>query len=296
MKRLLIIYFSGTGGVKLVADKFEETLLNNDCSVIKHSLDYSEFKINRDTYASLMKEIDLVVLLYAVHAMDAPEPVYDWIDSIPSGNSLPVAVISVSGGGEVWPNTSCRVPVSRALYKKGFIVKYDRMMVMPSNWISKGSDHAVMHVLNKMPEKVVEITEDILTGKIRKTKFKLSSRVLIPISKLEKKQAPKFGRGLQVNDTCIGCGWCAKNCPRENIHLENNRPVFGYKCIICLRCIYGCPKDSIKAKTGSFVVIKTGFDIEAIKKRMDGVPLEPIEKCCKGLVWLGVKNYLLDRD
>jgi ferredoxin/flavodoxin len=295
-KRILIVYFSGTGGVRLVADNFERTLTEAGCTVVKHSLDLCEFKVNRDSYTKLVETMDRVLLIYAVHAMDAPKPVYNWINCIPEGSNLQVAVISVSGGGEVWPNTSCRVSVIKALGRKGYLIDYDRMMVMPSNWISKGSDHAVMHVLNKMPTRVKEISIELLSGQKRSSHFKLSTRLLIPISKLEKKQAHIFGKGLCTTDSCTGCGWCEKNCPNENIVLENKKPIFGNSCIICLRCIYGCPNKSIKAKIANFVVIKTGFDIAEVIKRMTGVPLEPIEKCCKGPLWLGVRNYLLDKD
>jgi ferredoxin len=152
-----------------------------------------------------------------------------------------------------------------------------------------------MHVLNKLPEVSSRISDEILAGKNRRSPFRLGSRILMPLSRMEKKQAAEFGRYLEAGESCSSCGWCEENCPRENIHLENGRPVFGDKCIICLRCIYGCPNRSIKANRGSFVVVKSGFDLETVKNRMEGVPLEPVDKCCKGLLWIGVKNYLEDK-
>jgi ferredoxin len=255
-----------------------------------------EFKHNRDRYFEIVKQVDRVILIYAVHAMDAPAPVYEWIASMPQGAGLPAAVISVSGGGEVWPNTSCRVAAIRALEKMGYSVNYETMMVMPSNWITQGNDHVVMHVLKKLPEVASRISDEILVDINRRSPFRLGTRLLMPLSRMEKKQAAEFGRNLGAGESCSSCGWCEENCPRENIHLEKGRPVFGDKCIICLRCIYGCPNRSIKANKGSFIVVKSGFDLEAIKNRMEGVPLEPVDKCCKGLLWIGVKNYLEDKN
>jgi ferredoxin/flavodoxin len=291
-KRLLIVYFSGTGGTRLVADGFEGAMAERGCDVLKHSLDMQQFKHNRDSYTEIAQQIDRVLLIYAVHAMDAPEPVYEWIAAMPQSAGLPAAVISVSGGGEVWPNTSCRVAVIRALERKGYKVEYETMLVMPSNWITQGNDQVVMHVLNKLPVAVGRISDELLSGKTRRSRFRLSTMLLMPLSRMEKQQTAEFGNNLEADGSCSGCGWCEGNCPRENIQLEYGRPVFGDKCIICLRCIYGCPAKAIRAKKWSFVVVKTGFDLESVRRRMKGVELEPVDKCCKGLLWAGVKKYL----
>lgn len=289
---VLLVYYSGTGGTRLVADCFESTLLDTGCEVMKHSLNINEFNRNRNNYMDTMKQVDRIILLYAVYAMDAPAPVYEWIDCIPGGVGLPVAVLSISGGGEVWPNTSCRVAIKRELMKKGYDPYYENMIVMPSNWITQGSDHVVMHLLNKLPEAVYRIAAEIMSGKKRRSPFRLGTRILMPLSRLEKKQAAEFGRYLEAGVACTGCGWCGESCPRGNIHMENGKPVFGDRCIICLRCIYGCPQKALKARKWDFVVVKSGFDLEAVKKRMEGIPLEPVEKCCKGLIWSGVRRYL----
>lgn len=288
----MIVYYSGTGSTKLAADKFEECIKDRGHDVLKHSLDIKELSANKDKYADIMKNIDRMILIYAVYAMDAPQPVYDWIDVIPVVSKLPTAVISVSGWGEVWPNTSCRVAVIKALERKSYFVHYENMIVMPSNWITQGSDHLVMHILNKMPEKAGKMSDAILAGVKRRTGFKLSTRILMPLSKLEKKQSRIFGENLQAGSSCNGCGWCEKNCPRANIHLKDKRPVFGSQCIICLRCIYGCPQKAITPKKSGYVVIKTGYDLDAVRKRMEGVELQPVDECCKGLVWSGVRKYL----
>lgn len=294
-KRILIVYFSGTGGTRLAAESFEAALKERGCQVLLHSLDSREFRQNRNRYAEITEQMDQILLVYAVHAMDAPEPVYRWITAMPEGKGLKTAVVSVSGGGEVFPNTSCRVAVIKALERKGYTVPYETMVVMPSNWITKGSDHVVMHVLNKLPEATARISDELLAGKGRRSRFRLSTRLLMPLSKVEKKQTAVFGKNLEVEESCSGCGWCMEKCPMENIRLESGRPEFGDQCVICLRCIYGCPAKAIKAAKWSFVVVKSGFDLEAVRRRMEGVTLEPVDRCCKGPLWAGVRNYLEDR-
>ena len=68
--------------------------------------------------------------------------------------------------------------------------------------------------------------------------FELMSKGL---GKSHARRAKKFA----ANDDCIGCGICAKICPRKNIEMRDGRPVFGVNCIGCLSCVQYCPKDAI---------------------------------------------------
>jgi ferredoxin len=71
------------------------------------------------------------------------------------------------------------------------------------------------------------------------------------------------------------------------------KPKFSDRCIICTRCVYGCPSSAIKAKGP--LALKHGFDLEAVERRMKGVELKPVGQC--GKVWYnkGVRDYLLDK-
>ena len=80
------------------------------------------------------------------------------------------------------------------------------------------------------------------------------------------KRAEKFS----VNDSCVGCGTCVSLCPRGNIKLENDKPVFGIDCIGCLSCIQFCPKQAINI--GSVTESRERFPNPRVK------PLELTEK------------------
>lgn len=52
---------------------------------------------------------------------------------------------------------------------------------------------------------------------------------------------------LRVEESCIGCGLCAKKCPVQAIEMRNNRPVWvKVKCVMCLGCLHRCPKFAIQ--------------------------------------------------
>ena len=116
------------------------------------------------------------------------------------------------------------------------------------------------------------------------------------IFKGEKNGAKQFPKYLQVGETCTGCGWCANNCPRKNIELVNYRPSFGGQCVACLRCIYGCPSKAIHIRKFCFITIKEGYNLDELENRMRGVALEPIEKVKAVILFIGVRDYLFNKD
>ncbi|WP_298682912.1 EFR1 family ferrodoxin [uncultured Methanomethylovorans sp.] len=286
IKTVKIAYFSGTGSTARVAGAFEDELNRRGLSVIRS-------EIRGGNLHSDEKE-DLLILLFPVHAFNAPRIVYQWIDGLPGARQIPVAVISVSGGGEISPNTACRLSSIRRLEKKNYRVVYEKMMVIPSNWVMRTDDGLAIRLLRVLPSKVECIVDDLVQGVVRRTRPKLIDHVFSMIGELEKTGARFFGRDLRVNDTCNGCSWCLRNCPSNNITMLDNKPVFGEDCILCLKCIYGCPTQAIGAGALRFIVLKEGYDLQALEKRMHGAQLTPVEDLARGYIWKGVKEYLLE--
>jgi ferredoxin len=288
-----IIYFTGTGGVKKIVNEFKNQLIKKNYKVFSGALEYGKNGIPYTGIDENIKKSRFLFLVYPVHAFDAPEPVYNWIENTKT-NNLNTIIISVSGGGEAWPNIGTRQGCITAMEKKGFKIIYEKMMVMPSNWVISPNDHLAMWLIKVIPDKVNKILTAILSGKIRKTGKKRKGFLLSYLTKMEKTGAHRFAKSYSISENCNSCGWCERNCPTKNIDLINNKPLFGEKCIMCFRCIYGCPINSIKSD--NFQILKKGYNLKEFEKNMGKTELEPMEKCSKGILWLGVAKYLFDKD
>jgi len=294
MNKAQIVYFSGTGGTMRVSKQLAKALTSRDIEVQLMALDKQEFDYH--TASKCEQLADLVILVFAVHAFDAPEPVYDWLSAIPDGNGQAVAVISVSAGGEVWSNSACRVGCIQLFEQKGYNVFYEKMFVMPSNAFFATEEQLAIRLLQVLPSKVGSCVTEILSGVQRRKRVPITARMMTIISKLEKKVVKKFPKKhFRVNEKCTGCAWCTRSCPRKNINMIASRPSFGAECVMCLRCIYGCPEKAIHTDKYRFFFLKDGYSLDELEKRRSNTELELIEKVKTGFSFRGVRNYLLDK-
>jgi len=281
--RFEIAYYTGTGGSALVAGCFEKILNEAGCNGETHLVSVQpENPIKHD----------ILFLIFPVHASNAPEAVYRWLEQIPTVNQMLAVVISVSGGGEIIPNTASRVSSIKRLERKGYNVVYEDMIVMPSNWIVGTHELLAIRLLEVLPQKVNNIVGEVLLGKKHRTKPRLIDYFLSFVGEFEKPFTKYFGKHIKSLDSCVGCGWCAKHCPAENIRIVERQALFDDKCHLCLGCIYGCPEEALVATKYKFILVKEGYDLAKLQSK---VPLvEPIDvgELAKGYLWSGVKKYL----
>ncbi|MBU1050641.1 EFR1 family ferrodoxin [Candidatus Bipolaricaulota bacterium] len=55
----------------------------------------------------------------------------------------------------------------------------------------------------------------------------------------------KMDKNLSATDACVSCGTCVRVCPRENVSIENGRPVWHQDCESCYACVAWCPQHAI---------------------------------------------------
>ncbi len=282
---LQIVFFSGTGGTARVAARLAEAFTRRGIAVQRCAL-------RAKPCAPFTAEA--LALLYPVYAANAPQPIGEWIAAAPPGENRPAIVISVSGGGEVSPNTACRVATVRALRAKGYRVVYEAMAVMPANFLVPYSDTLSALLLRKAAPVAERIAAEVLAGVERHPRPLPIDRVVSVACLVEHLGSRLFGRSLHASPDCSGCGLCEANCPRGNIVLQNGRPVFGNRCVFCLRCVYGCPRRGIEPGFARFTILKDGFNLAAVEARTwDQTSFPPVEELTPGKALAGVRAYLL---
>ena len=289
MKKIKLVFFSGTGGTAKAATLLAKNLKDTGCKVETFALEAKR----ADTDLFDIGSIDMLVLLFPVHAFNAPVPVYRWLKKLPRGSKIPAAVISVAAGGSHWINTASRLEAIKLLTRKNYDVFYERMLVMPMNMVVTSKPSFNRRILELLPQKTEGIAADLLAMKHRRILPLLKSRLLTLAGKAEIPWAKCFGKELTVRKTCTGCGLCRCNCPMGNIEMKNSRPHFGWHCIACLRCIYACPSSSIYPRLSRFIVLKEGYDLEKMEKQID--IQEPDEAIATG-AYLIFKEYLENRE
>jgi len=253
-----IAYYSGTGCTAKVAGTLQNQLekigIMPKLQPIRKNLPFEAFTE------------DILIILYAVYAMNAPSCVYEWIEAQPSVSGKKAVVISVSGGGETFPNRACRAHCIKRLEKKGFEVVYERMIVMPSNWVIATPIDIATALINILPERTASIISDLRNGVVRRSKPGLLDRGISAVGESEKGLSKKFASNLRISETCTGCGICAKSCPNDNIQMQQGRPVFGKNCLVCMNCLYICPNRSLSPKHFKLFFIKEGFSLKKLEE------------------------------
>lgn len=300
MENVLIVYYTGTGSTKLVAEEVHSNLSMKNVTAEMHRLT----AVSKDDLINRAMICQSLILIYAVHAFNAPDLVYTWLKELDEqsytedGIQKSAMVLSVSGGGDMLSNTACRVKAKRYLEKKRFKVVTEAMVVMPNNWMSATPDDISKALIGVMPKKVDQWVDAFLQNKaVPVLSTKPIDRVITSLGRLEVKGAVQFGKNIKVSEACNGCGWCAKNCPASNItmtvQLDHEIPTFGQVCHFCLGCIYGCPQKALTPGKMKFAVIPTGYPLKKYMQQPE-VPLTESEIMAqlKGVSWNGVRRYL----
>lgn len=284
IKTTTLAYFSGTGCTETVVNCFESQLIKQGINVNKINIATYNFY---DTISS-----DLLIIFSPVYAFRLASIVEDWVKSLPKANKTYATIISVSGGGEISPNTACRVRCKSLLAKKNYNLIYEKMLIMPSNFALQAKEQLNLNLITVLPKKVNKIITDILSLEINITEPKLQDRFFRLLGNAEHLGSRLFGVSIHSSKACNQCGLCIRNCPKRNIQIKNGVPKFGFNCLWCMKCIYACPRMALSPRIMKFTVLKNGFDIKKmyeISIRNDN-DMEYITT--HNILWQGVIDYL----
>jgi flavodoxin len=235
-----IIYFSQTGNTYKVASAMTEVFNNNNHHVRLNSL--------LDIRAETVTSGDLLGVGTPCFCSRAPQPVVQFINSVSSMKNQKVFIFATCGGAPGRVLSDLRY----AFHRKGANVLAGHLF--------RGEVHHPAPTLNgRFPGR--PNTEDLVLArrfartvceKVLKNQHENRLERNVPPIK------PKWGfyefLGWFISDSnlrlflpepkldllnCDLCGWCAQECPTQNISLAPH-PVLGSTCIRCYRCYNSC--------------------------------------------------------
>lgn len=261
--KIAIVYFSGTGNTKMVAEKYRESFIEqgSECTLfelpLKEPVDFSGF--------------DLVGFGYPIHSFNAPQIMLKFAKSLPKKKRKEIkkrAFVLKSSGEPVKMSRVSSLKLISILKKRGFEVKNEYQYCMPYNMIFRHTDHMAFKMWETAKKLIPLDCADILNGVERREKKMFMGAFWAWFLRCEHWGAHLIGVGYKATKTCISCGMCAKNCPAGNITMKNGKPKFGGKCYICARCSFHCPKDCIK------IGLLNGWRVHGAYSFKDGDPNE----------------------
>ncbi len=232
----MIFYFSATGNSRYVAERIatatgDETISITDCCK-KERFEYTAQTVGiiRPTYAwglpSIVQEFLQKLTLHN-------QPSYLWF----------VATYGTT------PGQTGRF-AEDILKHNGLTVSAKFSVRMPDTWtpIFNLSNKEKVQRINDAAEpqidRIIQQIQNRASGNFMQHKTPLLlAKPVYAIEYPSMRQTHHF----HVEDNCIGCGLCSRNCPVSAIQLQNKKPVWVKdQCVMCLSCLHHCPKFAIQ--------------------------------------------------
>ncbi len=233
----MILYFSGTGNSKYIADIISKTLGDSTYSI--------NSAIKRGTYPDI-KADEVLIFSVPTYAWRIPRVVSEWIENGTCFCGQKAYFIMTCGDdigdAENYLKELCE--------KKGLTFMGCSPIVMPENYIAmfdcptkqeeaeiiKAAEAEVDNLIVKLQARTV------LESNKKSLSDKLKSGIVNDMFYMFYISSKKFA----ASDKCIGCGKCAELCPMNNITVENGKPLWHGNCTHCMACICYCPTECIE--------------------------------------------------
>lgn len=232
------IYFSGTGNTEHCVEKLLHLLDENAKAIPMEAPEAEE----------AVKNNDFIILGYSVQFSNAPIMVRDFIHKhrrLWNGKKvLCVATMGLFSGD----GTGC---AARILKKYGAEVVGGLHLRMPDSISDekalKNSLEKNREIIRKSDTKIEQAAASIQQGNYPKEGlgFFYHMAGLFGQRLWFYAKTQKYSNKLKINDSCVGCGACAKACPMQNIKMEQGKPIPQNQCTMCYRCVSQCPKQAI---------------------------------------------------
>ena len=233
----MVLYFSGTGNSRYVAQRIADAL-GDELFCVNDRIKAED--------TSPVKTGERLVIVTPTYAWRIPRLVENWLRQT-EFPEVRQAWFIMSCGSEIgnaakYNHTLCR--------EKQLTYMGTAQIVMPENYIAMFNApqaEEAQQIVAKAEPNIDCAASAISAGQAfpppRNNLYdRFVSGPVNPIFYSFFVKAKAFAAG----DTCTSCGQCASLCPTNNITIQKGRPVWGSDCTHCMACICRCPTDAIE--------------------------------------------------
>ena len=128
---------------------------------------------------------------------------------------------------------------------------YINVILMADNFLPAFDMEEEKALDKKVDEQIRHIQTDIAQKKIYISPVTENDRDVHKVFLNHMAQmGPGAGKNLyEITEECIGCGICAKVCPKKCFYLEGQKSAVNRNgCITCMACVHSCPMMAIRLK------------------------------------------------
>lgn len=234
MKPLLIIYFSGVGNTKTVAENMKNFAKNKILSEI-YSIENLPENFTLSNYSA-------VIIGTPTYHSEPAKPLIKFLETLKTDRKIPAFIFTTCG---LYPENCLRILAQKCLKQKIITIHSASYRCSATDGILIAP--FIDYRFENEKELHSKIAHDFTVFLL---KLKLHSKADIPKSKwyaFLNYPNKMLGKSITFpiylhREKCIKCGKCQKKCPMNAINTSNGYPVTNKaKCINCYRCIHHCP-------------------------------------------------------
>ena len=232
---MVILYFSGTGNSRFVAEHFAKRM------------QAAAYSIEQDVdFEGLPAQEDSVAVCYPIYGSCVPRILREFVAEHPACFAEKKLIIFCTQ--MLFSGDGARA-FARLLPGGEDRVIYAEHFLMPNN-ICNFSLFPIREKerLQKPPKalkRLDRVCAGLQKGIVKKRGWNWFSTLLGKVQNVSWPKIEQQGRSsFLADESCIGCGLCVKSCPAHNLELIEGRVVQKDNCTLCYRCVNLCPKQS----------------------------------------------------
>jgi ferredoxin len=251
--RILIIYFSGTGNTKAIAQGYQVALSKRGHIVTIKSIEETQD----------LDEHELLIIGGPIYAGYMPDKLINWTrKNVTKVTEKQAIVFSTSAG---LSNANGVKSIGKKLIRKGYTLLDMAKFEMPRNFYIDKYEPTDEGIQKLQFENAGAKIIDSINCLDKSSSLSIEESVIMNdfLSDFFRLLAKNMGKSFKIHENCINCGLCEKNCPQNNIKYKEKQ--YLNRCIMCTRCIHNCPVNAISYKGKHIEQYKVHYEVKTDK-------------------------------